>query len=155
MKTRTIVTTALLLLVTAAASAGGAWWWTQRVATAPASATPAATIMPRLDEKHYRYVSLDSVIVMLRGTPAGQQRFLAVDLVLRSDKRHEPAVKSDLALLRSVVVRLLSTYSMEQAQAMSIDALAQTLRDELFKAYQGRSAGCPFDDALIARLIIE
>lgn len=136
-------------------AAGAAGWWLSRQHEAP-RAVAAPRSAPVFDTKEYRYVSLDKVIVMLKADAAkADSRFLAMDLVLRSDKQHEPAVKSDLPMLRSVVVKTVSRYSATEATDSGIEALTSAINKELAAAYDGGDRERPFSEAMIAKLVIE
>ena len=150
MKKKYLAAGALLVFTLAASAAGGGWWWSHRAATA---AAPQGE--PELDARAYRYVSLEKVIVLLKPSPGADAHYVSLDLVLRSDKRHEAAAKSDLPMLRSVVVKTLSKYNAEQARSSEIEALTAALNKDLSAAYDPAVGPRPFADAMIAKLIIE
>ena len=150
---------ALVLILVAALAGGGVWWWQQRQAAAhaaqPAQAAQAASA-PKTDGQAYKYVTLDKVIVMLRGTE-GQpvSHYLAVDLVFKTRVDQEKTVKEHLPLLRSVAVRSLSAYTMDKAGMMSIDQFAADINGAFSESYQREQREKPFAEAMIGKLIIE
>jgi flagellar protein FliL len=150
MNKKSLVIGALALVVLAASATAGSWYWIKR---GPAEAEPQSAA--KLDARAYRYVSLEKVIVLLKATPGTDAHYVSVDLVLRSDKGHEAAAKSDLPMLRSVVVRTLSKYTTEQARASEVEALTVALNKDLAAAYDPAMGPRPFGEAMIAKLIIE
>jgi len=149
-----VVVGLLVLLAGGIGCVGGAWWWKQQAAAQHADAVAPAR-EPELDARAYRYVGLDKVIVLLKTAAGAEAHYLSVDVVLRTDKRHEAATKSDLPMLRSVVVRTLSKLSAEQARASELDTLAQAISRDLAAAYEPAAGPRPFAEAMIAKLIIE
>lgn len=138
-------------LVIAAAGGGGVWWWQGRqAAAAKASAAPV------LDKQEYKYVTLDKVIVMLRGN-AGEplSHYLAVDLVFKTAAEKEKIVKEHLPLLRSIAVKALSAYTLDKATAMTIEQLAADVNAAFQASYASDRHEKPFTEALIGKLIVE
>ena len=130
---------------------GAAWWWMQQ------AAGPKVEQAPQLNTDQVSYVSLEKVVVMLQpeeGTRV-QNYYLSLDLVLRTDKAHEKAVKAEFPMLKGVVVRSLSTLDLAQARAMSIDEWTDVLSRDLLGAYEGRMAQRGFDQVMVSRLIVE
>lgn len=142
-----------ILLV--AASGGAVWWWLQRNAPAAAAAAAAAPVKPAFDKQEYKYLSLDKVIVMLRGGVDAQSHYLAVDLVFKSTVEKEHKVKSDLPLLRSIAVMALSKYSLEKASEMTVEQLAEKINASYLAHYKHDNHEMPFVEAMISKLIIE
>ena len=138
-------------LVIAAAGGGGVWWWQGRQAAA--AKAPAA---PVLDKQEYKYVTLDKVIVMLRGN-AGEplSHYLAVDLVFKTAAEKEKIVKEHLPLLRSIAVKALSAYTLDKATAMTIEQLATDVNAAFEASYTSDRHEKPFTEALIGKLIVE
>jgi flagellar protein FliL len=147
---------ALVLILVAGLAGGGVWWWQQRQAAAHAAQPAQAASAPKTDGQAYKYVTLDKVIVMLRGTE-GQpvSHYLAVDLVFKTRVDQEKTVKEHLPLLRSVAVRSLSAYTMDKAGMMSIDQFAADINGAFSESYQREQREKPFAEAMIGKLIIE
>lgn len=140
-----------LALVVCIAIAGGAWWWVQQ--QTPGGQIPKA---PTLDAQQPSYVSLDKVLVMLREPSLpNTNRYLSLDLVFRTDKPHEKAVKANLPMLKGVALRRLSKLELAQAQAMSIEEWTEMLNREMLAAYEGNLALRGFDQVMVSRLILE
>lgn len=152
-RTRQILILALVGLLMAAGGGGGAWWWLQR--SGHAGATQAATPMV-LDKQEYRYVTLDDVIVMLRGK-AGEplSHYMAVDLVFKTALDKERIVKSHLPLLRAVAVKALSAYPLDKASATTVEQLSTDLNAAYQASYLQDRHEMPFSEALVSKLIIE
>lgn len=131
------------------AGGGGAWWWHSRQAPAEAGAAPA----PRHDVE-YRYVTLDKTIVMLRPDTGGNH-YLALDLVFKTPVKKERETKDHLPLLRTIVVKAMSAHTMESANKLGIEQFTREINDAFRKSYAAEQAEPPFDEALIAKLIIE
>ncbi|MCW7536527.1 flagellar basal body-associated FliL family protein [Aquabacterium sp. A7-Y] len=141
-----------------AAAAGGAAWFLlprQAAAGAPAAAAPPK---PELepDTQEYRYVTLDKVIVMLRGLDGeARARYIAVDLVFKTPVKKEKATKAQLPLLRSVTVQALSNYTREQASQMNVEQFTAVLNRAFAKRYASDRQEAPFTQAMLGKLIIE
>lgn len=147
----------LVIVVSAALAvcllvAGGAWWWVQQQSGAKAAPAPAAA--PVLDARQAAYVTLEKVVVMLRAE-SGRSHYVSADLVLRTDRLHEKAVKSALPMLKGVAVRTLSKVSVEQGRAMSIEEWSELLQRDLMAAYETQLDLRPFDGVMLSRLILE
>ena len=139
-------------VVVCLALGGGAWWWVQQQT---AGHTPKVHA-PKLDASKPSYVTLEKVVVMLR--PASEQsgnHYLSLDLVLRTDKANEKAVKGDLPMIKGVAVRTLSKLDVEQARAMSIEEWTELLRRDVMDAYTPQLDLLGFDQLMVSRLIIE
>ncbi|MDF1484211.1 flagellar basal body-associated FliL family protein [Ramlibacter sp. H39-3-26] len=140
----------------AAAGAGGAWW----LLRAQPGAESAAVAVQEKPEKvvlhDAKYVSLDKVIVMLRSRPGEPlSHYLAIDLVFRTAVKSEKTVREQLPLLRSIAVRFLSTYTMEQAGMISVDDLTTAINGAYAQSYAQDEAPMPFSDVMIGKLVIE
>ncbi|MEX8192251.1 hypothetical protein [Comamonas guangdongensis] len=144
-----------VVLVLLLGAAGGLWWWKQHAS----AASVAEQAAPRFDARQASYVTLDKVLVMLKSESQPglrmQNTYISLDLVLRTDKLHEKAVKAELPMLKGVAVRTLSQLDLEQARAMSIDAWTELLSTDLEAAYAGQPDLQPFDKVMVSRLIIE
>lgn len=140
-----------MAVVLCAAGAGGGWWWQQ------AAAAPAAARGPALDVRQASYVTLDKIVVMLKTDPGARvgNSYMSLDLVLRTDKPHEKALKAELPMLKGVAVRTLSQVGPEQARAMSIDQWTDLLSADLIAAYASHPDLRLFDKIMVSRLIIE
>ena len=138
-----------------AATAGGAWWWVQQQTHQGAASQQAA---PTIDMSQASYVTLDKVVVMLRSQEQGARThnyYLAADLVLRTDKMHEKAVKAELPMLKGVAVQALSRMDVEQARSLGIEEWSALLQRELTAAYNDYPHLRLFDRVMVSRLIIE
>lgn len=147
-KTVTIILAATVVLC--AAIGGGAWWWVQQQGSA---AVPKAAT---LDANTPSYVTLDKIVVMLRPTSLRvNNSYMSVDLVFRTDKAHEKAVKADLPMLKGVAVRTLSKLDVDQARAMTIEEWTALISRDLMDAYEPQMSLRAFDQVMVSRLIIE
>jgi flagellar FliL protein len=148
-----------LAVLLAAAAAGGTAWWMQKDRTPPADAAAAqAEAEPENDAPapDYRYVTLDKVLVMLRGNEgASVPHYLALDVVFKTLPAQEKRVKEHLPLLRTVAVKALSAYTLEGARAMTVPEFAAALNQAYREAYAAERREAPFAEALIGKLIIE
>ncbi|WP_067067704.1 flagellar basal body-associated FliL family protein [Roseateles chitosanitabidus] len=150
------------VVVLAAGVAGGALWWMQhdQAATAKGADGKEAAKAPAKDDgkpaPDYKYVTLDKVLVMLRG-PNGSavSHYMAVDIVFKTLPDQEKRTKDHLPLLRTVAVKALSAYTVEGAQAMSVEDFARLLNKAYAESYAVDRREAPFAEALIGKLIIE
>jgi len=142
-----------LVLILTAGLSGGAMWWMQNRNAHQGSAAPQPE---PVDDRIYKYVNLDKVIVMLR-TDEGQRasHYLAVDLVIKTPDTQEKALKDHLPLLRSVAVRALSSFSLDTASAMTIDQFSAEINRAFNESYERERREKPFAEAMIGKLIIE
>lgn len=144
-------------LLTAAAAGGLVWWKLAGSAPAVSGAAGAAKAeAPAKPAPDYKYVSLDKVLIMLRGRGGeAVPHYMAIDVVFKTLPDQEKRTKEHLPLLRTIAVKSLSEYTLEAAQGMTVAQFA----DELNKAYQSNYAAeqreAPFAEALIGKLIIE
>lgn len=171
MKNRNIVfaLTAVVALLLAALVAGGVLWWrgsahastgAQAAATTPSggghTASATGTSASPRDGAKYKYVSLEKVIVMLRGKDGEPvSHYLAMDLVFKVREDEEKTVKEHLPLLRSVAVKSLSAYTMDKASLMSIDQFTVDINRAFGDRYRLEQRDKPFAEAMISKLIIE
>lgn len=140
----------------AAGGAGAAVWWVQSRqahAAADGQGEPPKDVKPAPD---YKYVTLDKVLVMLRG-PNGSavSHYMAVDIVFKALPEQEKRTKEHLPLLRTVAVKALSVHTVESASAMSVEDFAQLLNKAYQASYAADHREAPFAEALIGKLIIE
>ncbi|MGH8854026.1 MAG: flagellar basal body-associated FliL family protein [Telluria sp.] len=138
--------------ILAAGAAGGAMWY---MAPAPHAAGEAPP-KPAPETKPTRYVTLDKVIVMLRRVPnEPAAHYLSVDLVLATTQEQEKEAKEHLPLLRSIAVAALSTHSLAEASAMTVDQYAAQLNKTFNASYEKENHLKPFSEVMIGKLIIE
>lgn len=148
----------------AAGGAGAAVWWMQHekagAAAADAKGADGKPVKAEVkDDKpapDYKYVTLDKVLVMLRGpNGAAVSHYMAVDIVFKTLPDQEKRTKDHLPLLRTVAVKALSVYTVDGAQAMSVEDFAQLLNKAYADSYSADRREAPFAEALIGKLIIE
>lgn len=138
-------------LLAAALAGGGTWWWS---AQRPAPAVGSAYARPAPD---YKYVTLDKVLVMLRGRngEGASSHYMAVELVFKTPPEQERRAKDHLPLLRTVAVKALSSYTVDSASALTVEQFAAALNKAYADSYAAEGHEAPFVEALIAKLIIE
>jgi flagellar FliL protein len=137
--------------ILAAGAAGGAMWY-----MAPATGASAEPAKPEPEKKLTRYVTLDKVIVMLRRAPnEPAAHYLSVDLVLATTPEQEKEAKEHLPLLRSVAVSTLSSHTLAQASAMTVEQYAAQLNKTFDASYAKENHVKPFSEVMIGKLIIE
>ncbi|WP_343629953.1 flagellar basal body protein [Roseateles sp.] len=143
----------------AAGGAGVAVWWMQHDKAGAKGADGKDVKVEVKDEKpapDYKYVTLDKVLVMLRGpNGAAVSHYMAVDIVFKTLPDQEKRTKDHLPLLRTVAVKALSAYTLDGAQAMSVEDFAQLLNKAYAESYAADRREAPFAEALIGKLIIE
>lgn len=138
-------------LLTAAGGAAGAYWLL-RPTEEPAASAPSR----EPDTREYRYVTLDKVIVMLRGREGGPlTNYLAVDLVFKTPVPDETTIKQQLPKLRSIAVRSLSEFTLDQAGMLSIPALSEHIQKAYVASFEAEARPMPFGEVMIGKLIIE
>lgn len=131
---------------------GGAWWWVQQQTQGQAKQVQA----PEIDMGKASYVTLEKVVVMLRPDAVEQgNHYLSLDIVLRTDKNHEKAVKGELPMIKGVALRALSKLGPAQARAMTIEEWTDLISQEVMGAYEGHLDKRGFDQVMVSRLIIE
>ncbi|MBL8265476.1 flagellar basal body-associated FliL family protein [Steroidobacter sp.] len=132
----------------------GATWWFMHGGSAVSSAEAAP--VPDPDPRSYKYVSLEKVIVMLRGVEGEPApHYLALDLVFKTPLEEEKTAREHLPLLRSVAVKALSTLTMDEASKITVDELTATMNKAYTDSYAKDKAGRPFADVMIGKLIVE
>lgn len=153
-KTQLLLSVALFSVLMAGAG-GGVAWWLLNGRTASAAQMPAPDEV-EFDKREYKYLSLDKVIVMLRGS-AGQplSHYLAMDLVFKTPVEKEKVAKQHLPLLRSIAVKALSAYTFDQAAQMTVDEFAADINRAYEEGYAKDRTDKPFVEAMIGKLIIE
>jgi flagellar FliL protein len=135
----------------------GTTWWLMKGGTAIASAEAAPVpAEPEPDERVYKYLSLEKVIVMLRGVDGEPApHYLALDLVFKTPEEAERNAREQLPLLRSVAVKELSTLTMDRAGKMTVEELTATMSKAFDDKYAKDRAERPFTEVMIGKLIVE
>ncbi len=138
-----------------AGGAGGGWWWWQNNHAKKGADGKEVVEAPK-PAPEYKYVTLDKVLVMLRGSNGeAVSHYMAVDIVFKVLPDKEKLAKEHLPLLRTVAVKALSAYTVEAASAMSVEDVANKLNQAYVAAYKADGHEPPFAEALIGKLIIE
>lgn len=154
MKNLKLIMVVALVGLLAAAGAGGAVWWAMGAAK-PATAKPEAAAKPA-PAPDYKYVSLDKVLVMLRGRSGETvSHYMAIDVVFKAPLEQEKRAKEHLPLLRTIAVKALSEYTLDSAQGMTVAQFAEVLNQAYKDSYGAEQREPPFVEALIGKLIIE
>lgn len=144
-KTKVLLIAAAVLAV--AGAAGGYYVWSRQ------PAGKGVAVKPVID---YKYVSLDKVLVMLRGDNGeAVPHYMALDLVFKVVPDEEAHTKAHLPLLRTIAVRAMSVNTVKSAMSMSIDQVAQSLNAAYAQSYREDGHKPPFAEALVGKLIIE
>jgi len=101
----------------------------------------------------YKYVTLDKVIIMLRGRSGeAVSHYMAVDIVFKALPDQEKRAKEHLPLLRTVAVKALSSYTVESAAAMTVEQFAAELNKAYTASYGAEHREPPFAEALILKV---
>jgi flagellar FliL protein len=152
-----VVTTLLAVTVLAVGLGAGATWWLMKGGTAISSAEAApAPEEPEPDDRVYKYLSLEKVIVMLRGMEGEPApHYLALDLVFKTPEEDERVAREQLPLLRSVAVKELSTLTMDRAGKMTVEELTATMSKAFEDKYAKDRSERPFTEVMIGKLIVE
>lgn len=154
-KVKMIAAIAGAVVLSAAAAGGAVWWFMPKPATAAGMDKKKDADKPK-DGKPVKYVTLDKVIVMLRRGPnEADTHYLSTDLVLSTLPDKEKETKENLPLLRSLAVRTLSSYTMAEASAMTVDKYAAELNRSFNANYDREHTEKPFVEVMIGKLIIE
>ncbi|HWK50015.1 MAG TPA: flagellar basal body-associated FliL family protein, partial [Steroidobacter sp.] len=136
----------------------GATWWLMKggSAIASAEAAPVPEEEAPVDDRIYKYVSLEKVIVMLRGMEGEPApHYLALDLVFKTPEKQERIAREQMPLLRSVAVQELSTLTMDRAGKMTVEELTATMKKAFTDRYTKDRQERPFVDVMIGKLIVE
>jgi flagellar FliL protein len=152
-----IVTALLAVTVLAVGLGAGTTWWMMKGGTAISSAEAAPVPEePEPDDRVYKYLSLEKVIVMLRGVDGEPApHYLALDLVFKTPEEDERVAREQLPLLRSVAVKELSTLSMDRAGKMTVEELTATMTKAFEDKYAKDRSERPFTEVMIGKLIVE
>lgn len=154
-----IVASLLGVTVLALGLGAGATWWFMKgsaaIATADAASVPKEE-EPEIDDRVFKYVSLEKVIVMLRGVEGEPApHYLALDLVFKTPEEEEKLAREQLPLLRSVAVKELSTLTMDRAGKMTVEELTEQMNKAFAERYAKDRAERPFVDVMVGKLIVE
>lgn len=115
--------------------------------------TPAASVT---EPRDFRYVSLEKILVMLRGSEGGApDHYLLLDQVFKVPVKDERMLRDHLPRLRSVAVRALSTYTMADAGRLGIDELNGVLGKAYRDDYAASNEAPPFTDTMIGKFVLE
>ena len=153
-----IVAALLGVAIVAVGVGAGAAWWMMKGGSAitSAEAAPVPEEAPPVDDRVYKYVSLEKVIVMLRGVEGEPApHYLALDLVFKTPEKQERIAREQLPLLRSVAVQELSTLTMDRAGKMTVEELTATMKQAFTDRYARDRQERPFVDVMIGKLIVE
>ncbi|WP_129649248.1 flagellar basal body-associated FliL family protein [Peristeroidobacter agariperforans] len=137
--------------------AGATWWFVKGgAAISTADASVPKEEEPEIDDRVFKYVSLEKVIVMLRGVEGEPApHYLALDLVFKTPEEEEKIAREQLPLLRSVAVKELSTLTMDRAGKMTVEELTAQMTKAFADRYAQDRAERPFVDVMIGKLIVE
>ncbi len=153
-----IVAALLGVAVLAVGIGVGATWWMMKGggAIASAEAAPVPEKLPPVDNRVYKYVSLEKVIVMLRGVEGEPApHYLALDLVFKTPEKQERLAREQMPLLRSIAVKELSTLTMDRAGKMTVEELTATMNKAFADRYSKDRQERPFVDVMVGKLIVE
>jgi len=155
-KAKMMIAIAGAVIVSAAGAGGAVWWFMPKPAAVADGAHANKKPEPeKKDAKPVKYVTLDKVIVMLRRGAEDSTHYLSADLVLATTAEKEKETKENLPLLRSLAVRTLSSYTMTDASAMTVEKYAEALNESFNANYEHEHAEKPFSQVMIGKLIIE
>ena len=117
---------------------------------------PRGDDMPATGKKARKFLTLDKVIVMLRHGPGETDtHYLSADLVIATTEENEKLAKSHLPLMRSIAVSTLSSFSMDKAQAMTVEQYAEQINKAFTVSYEREQMEKPFSEVMVGKLIIE
>lgn len=143
-------------LLSAAVAGAAMWWYAPLPGAAPAAGAEAAQQAEVEKKEPARYITLDKVIVMLkRNAGDTQAHYISTDLVLSTTEENEKKAKEHLPMLRTVAVRALSSYAMNEASAMTVEQFAERLNSSFEATYAAERTEKPFTEVMIGKLIIE
>ena len=147
----------LLVALLAAGAAGGAMRYLAKPVAGHAEVADAKQPPPPATGKKARkFVTLDKVIVMLRHGPGDTDtHYLSADLVISTTEENEKTAKAHLPLMRSIAVSTLSGFSMDKAQAMTVEQYAQEINKAFNLSYEREQMEKPFSEVMVGKLIIE
>ncbi|MFT7723730.1 MAG: flagellar basal body protein [Roseateles sp.] len=154
-KFKLIAVVALVGLLAAGAAGGAVWWVLGARAPHGGKAEAAAAEEPK-PAPDYKYVTLEKVLVMVRGGEGDNTpHYMALDIVFKALPDQEKRTKEHLPLLRTVAVGALSAYTLEAAREMTVPQFGEALNKAYRDSYAAERRDAPFAEALIGKLIIE
>jgi flagellar protein FliL len=148
----------VFVAITGALVAGSAVWWLylSKPAAAAAGHASAEFEAAPTGKKAHKYLTLEKVIVMLRRNPGDSAtHYMSTDIVITTSEEKEKQAKEHLPLLRSIAVKSLAAYSIDKAEAMTVDQFADLLNRAFEASYVSQRAEKPFSEVMIGKLIIE
>ena len=146
----------VLVALLAAGAAGGAMWYLARPVAAHGDVAETKPPPPATGKKSRKFLTLDKVIVMLRHGPGETDtHYLSADLVIATTEENEKLAKSHLPLMRSIAVSTLSSFSMDKAQAMTVEQYAEQINKAFTVSYEREQMEKPFSEVMVGKLIIE
>lgn len=155
-KLSSVIAFAGVALVSAAVAGAAMWWYVPVPGAGPASAEAEQAQAELEDKEPARYIPLDKVIVMLkRNAGDTQAHYISTDLVLSTTEENEKKTKEHLPMLRTVAVRALSSYAMNEASAMTVEQFSERLNSAFEATYAAEKTEKPFTEVMIGKLIIE
>lgn len=160
-KSKLILIIVAVALLTGSAGGGFVWWKFRQQAAAKAEAAEgneaAAPVKPPADKRPQKYITVEKIIVMLKRTAGGDltPHYVALDVVLKTPSEKEKETKEQLPLLRSVAVKVISNYTLDEASLMTIDQFTAVINTAFEDSYKHEKQERPFSEAMIGKLIIE
>jgi len=146
----------VFVAISGALVAGSAVWWLYLKPSAPAGQASAEFEAAPTGKKAHKYITLEKVIVMLRRNPGDTTtHYMSTDIVIPTTEEKEKQTKEHLPLLRSIAVKSLAAYSIDKAEAMTVDQFAEQLNRAFEASYVSQKAEKPFSEVMIGKLIIE
>ena len=146
----------VLVALLAAGAAGGTMWYLAKPVAGHGEVADAKPAPPATGKKARKFLTLDKVIVMLRHGPGDTDtHYLSADLVIATTEENEKLAKSHLPLMRSIAVSTLSSFSMDKAQAMTVEQYAEQINKAFTVSYEREQMEKPFSEVMVGKLIIE
>jgi flagellar FliL protein len=150
------ITLVAVTIVAVSLGIGATWWFLRDGRISAAGAAAASQAEAERDERVYKYVSLDKIIVMLRGEEGeAEPHYLAVDLVFKSPAEQERKTVEQLPFLRSIAVKALSPLTMSKASRMTVDELTEIVNTAYAQQYTTDRQEPPFVTVMIGKLLVE
>ncbi|KVN02977.1 flagellar basal body rod protein [Burkholderia diffusa] len=147
-----IVCSALIV----AGAVGGTWAYLRHgEKTKPTVDTAAVS-------DNFKYVGAEKIVVMLRQPDTeksipmySEGHYAVLDIVLKTTPEKETATREQLLLLRSLVVKAVSGYTVDQIRRTNLDEVAAALNRTFAESYKSRHAEMPFEAAMISKILAE